>query len=124
MASGRSGGWTTVLALKRLQEAFQQRRHPLFLAFIDIEKAYDSVPRDALFRLLQERYGVDERALRVMRAMYADVRGQVKVGAATSAPFSISTGVRQGRIPSPLLFAVNLDFLLRASAQECREMGH
>ena len=119
----RRGVDDCVFAVKRLQEAFQLQGHPLYMAFLDITKAYDSVPREALFRVLQERYGVDAGAVRVLRALYTGMQGRVRVGAATSTPFAIDTGVRQGCILSPLLFAVYLDFLLRSSLAECRALG-
>lgn len=119
----RRGVGDCVFAVKRLQEAFKLQGHPLYLAFLDISKAYDSVPREALFRILEQRYGVDERAMRLLRALYKDTQGQVRVGTATSAPFTIDTGVRQGCIISPLLFSVYLDFLLRSSQAECRALG-
>ena len=119
----RRGVDDCVFSTKRLEEEFRQKGQPLYLAFLDITKAYDSVPREALFRVLEERYGVDARAVALLRALYKDMRGEVKVGQATSAPFAINTGVRQGCILSPLLFAVYLDFLLRSSLEECRALG-
>lgn len=88
----RRGVDDCVFSLKRLQEEFQHNDRRLYLAFLDLAKAYDSVPREALFRVLQERYGIDEGAMRVLCAMYTDMQGQVKVGAASSAPFPISRG--------------------------------
>ena len=122
----RRGVTDCVFTIKRLQEEARRRGLPLYLAFVDVIKAYDSVPREVLFRILETRYGVDPGLVQMLRALYENLQGEVRVGMATSAPFPITTGVRQGCILSPLLFAVYLDALLRSSLEGeegCRRLG-
>jgi hypothetical protein len=85
-----------------LQQVVRQCRRqglPAYAAFVDIEKAYDCVDRQMLFRLLAA-YGVDRHLVDLLRALYKDTKVVVKVGNVTGREFSITTGVRQGCLPS------------------------
>ena len=49
---------------------------------------------------------------RLIKDWYSDVRSHVSVGKATSSPITISRGVRQGSVLSPILFLLVMDPLL------------
>ena len=50
----------------------------LFTLFIDLKKAYDSVPRAILWQVL-EKYGVPLNLLPVVRSFHEDMRASVRV---------------------------------------------
>jgi len=51
---------------------------PLYFAFVDLEKAFDRVPRKALWWALRD-LGVDEWAVHIVQGMYSDARSGVRV---------------------------------------------
>ncbi|KER25219.1 hypothetical protein T265_07261 [Opisthorchis viverrini] len=65
--------------------------------------ACDSVDRQALWRCLWSR-GVPHKFLNLIKALYANSRGRVKVYGKLSPEFTTSSGVRQGCPLSPFLF--------------------
>ena len=76
----------------------------IYAAFIDFKKAYDFVPREALFfkMLHANMYGP---VLKVLYSMYKAVYSVVQVGLDRSDVISQLVGVRQGCILSPCLFS-------------------
>ena len=76
---------------------------PLYLAFLDIRKAFDRVPRALLWRKLHS-LGIRGKLLRVIIDQYTDTRGCVRVGDLLSRKFRIDTGVIQGSKLGPILF--------------------
>ena len=79
------------------------------MAFIDLEKAYDKVPREALWEVLGQELDVPPDLLYGIRAMYHETRSQVTTPAGTSPPFPTTIGVKQGCPTSPLLFSLFFD---------------
>ena len=89
----------------------RSRGLPVIAVFLDFRKAYDSVWRDGLWTKLHQR-GVQGKLWRNLVALYSQVRAMVRTNATTSAPISLSTGVRQGCVLSPLLFDLFIDDLV------------
>ena len=58
--------------VRTLIEKAKADRQPLYSCFVDLKKAYDTVPRDLLWEKLQ-RIGVHGAFLRGVQALYADV---------------------------------------------------
>ena len=85
-------------------------RRPLYTCFVDLEKAYDSTPRDQLWRRLHH-LGIRGRMLFAIAALYANVKYQVKFTNGLSEAFGGDTGVRQGCPLSPFLFGVFVEML-------------
>ena len=46
------------------------------MAFLDIEKAYDRVNRNILWKVL-ERCGMSEKVLNIIKSMYVNTRGKI-----------------------------------------------
>ncbi|MXP61689.1 reverse transcriptase domain-containing protein [Pantoea sp. Taur] len=102
-----------ILSLKLLIKKF--RNHPtknLFITFVDFKKAYDSVDRETLIRILAE-YGVDAKLQKLIGLTLENTTSKIKFRGVTSEPFTIDTGLRQGDGLSPLLFNVVLDKIMK-----------
>ena len=76
----------------------------LYVAFIDFEKAYDFVPRDALFFKMLHAY-MNGPVLHVLYSMYQSVYSVVQLGVNQSDVIYQMIGLRQGCILSPCLFS-------------------
>ena len=87
-------------------------KKPLFFAFVDLEKAFDRVPRKVLWWALRS-LGVEEWAIRIIQGMYANGRSRVRVNDQYSSEFEVGVGVHQGSVLSPLLFILVLEALSR-----------
>ena len=98
-----------------LTETIRMRgRKGTFCCFIDVKKAFDRVFRAGLWKRLTEE-GVTGKMLRVVKAIYDKVESRVAVNEETTTWFRIETGVRQGCILSPLLYAIFINGLVKAT---------
>ena len=96
----------------------------LFVCFVNLEKAYDRVPRDKLWKVLQE-YGVDGQLLRAIKSFHCRPEVCVRVNGKQSKPFHVGVGLRQGYVLSPLLFSVYMNWIDKCSqADECAMIGN
>ncbi|XP_077564602.1 uncharacterized protein LOC144180069 [Haemaphysalis longicornis] len=77
-----------LFVLTQCIEIALQTVSPLYVAFLDISKAYDLVNRDVLWELLRE-HGLDESDLYLLQALYEDITAQVEWGGETTAPVDI-----------------------------------
>ena len=80
------------------------------MAFMDLEKAFDCVPRKVIWWALR-KLGVEEWIVRLVQGMYANTRSRVHVGEDFSKEFGVKVGVQQGSVLSPLLFIIVLEAL-------------
>lgn len=109
--------------LQRLIEKFRTINQPLFCAFLDIKQAYDSVPRELLFRILKEYYKIDLELVNLIEALYQNTEARVHVNNCQSPLFPLPSGVKQGCVMSPLLFTIFIDFIIRQALPVLREHG-
>ena len=121
----RAGRGTTdqLFTLHQVFEKSWEVAKPVYTAFVDLEKAYDRVPRDLLWRVLQE-YGIDGRLLAAIQSLYQDCRSCVRINGSKSDWFRVRVGLRQGCVLSPLLFIIFMDRISRRSTTpECVTVG-
>ena len=88
------------------------------MAFVDLEKAFDRVPRDVIWWAMR-KLGIDEWLVLLVQSMYTDVRSRVRVGNGYSEEFGVAVGVHQGSVLSPLLFIIVLEALSREVRTSC-----
>eukprot|EP00745_Piridium_sociabile_P043277 TRINITY_DN8831_c0_g1_i1.p1 TRINITY_DN8831_c0_g1~~TRINITY_DN8831_c0_g1_i1.p1 ORF type:complete len:1016 (+),score=240.62 TRINITY_DN8831_c0_g1_i1:1061-4108(+) len=101
-----------VFSLRQLQEKCKEQRRPLFIAFIDLTKAFDLVSRDGLFRILH-KIGCPPRLLSIIRSFHKDMKGTVVFDGSTSNSFDVLGGVKQGCVLAPTLFGMFFAVLLK-----------
>ncbi|VDO83552.1 unnamed protein product [Schistosoma margrebowiei] len=89
----------------------------LYINFIDYEKAFDSVDRRILWKLLRH-YGVPEKIVNTIRNSYDRLRYKVVLRGQLTDAFQVRTGVRQGCLLSPCLFLPLVDWIMKTSTYE------
>jgi exonuclease III len=82
-----------------------------YVAFVDFEKAYDSVPIEGVLRKAFLA-GVQGKCLDFLRALYANAGVRVRTGFGLSEVIKVSRGLRQGCNLSPLLFDIYINDIL------------
>lgn len=111
MQCGFMPGKGTVDALfmaRMLQESYGKKKRKLYMCFVDLEKAFDRVPRKVIEWALRKK-GVCERLVRAVMQLYDGAKTKVKIGKGMSDVFSVGVGVHQGSVLSPFLFAIVMD---------------
>ena len=104
------GTQDAIFVVRQLQEKYLAANKRLYIAFVNLEKAFDRVPRKVIWWALR-KLGVDEWIMRLVQGMYSNARSRVCVGVGYSK--SLKVGVHQGSVLSPLLFIIVLEALSR-----------
>ena len=73
------------------------------MAFVDLEIAFDCVPRKVIWWALR-KLSVEEWIVWLVQGMYTNARSRVRVGEGFSKEFEVKVGVHQGSVLSPLLW--------------------
>lgn len=105
------GTYDHIFNLQCLVELYLYRKKPLYCAFVDYRKAFDSVNRIALWRKLLQNC-VDGNMFVIIHAMYENAKSCVRQGSKLSEYFQSNIGVRQGENLSPVLFSLFLNDLV------------
>jgi hypothetical protein len=105
-----------VFILRRLQEEYRDKEKKLYMCFVDLEKAFDRVPRKVMEWALRKR-GIPEAMVRAVMSLYEGAKTRVRVGSELSEEFEVKVGVHQGSVLSPLVFAIVVD-VVTESARE------
>lgn len=106
-----------IFALRQTMEKFRKRGQKMHMVFIDLEKAYDKVPRELIWEVLRKRR-VDDRYVAVVEDMYEGAKTRVRTAGGVSGRFEVGVGVHQGSALSPYLFILIMDELLKGVEME------
>ena len=108
-----------VFALRSIVEKYLEKKREVYVAFMDLEKAYDRVDREAMWRVLQ-MYGVNGRLIEAIKGFYLESKCCVRVDGKESDMFDVKVGLRQGCVMSPWLFNLYMDGVVReVNARVC-----
>lgn len=118
--SGFRAGRSTadmIFTLRQLQEKAIEQHRPLYIVFVDFTKAFDTVDRSTLWKVLKI-YGCPEQLIQIIRNFHLDMKAQVSIGGEPSEEFSVNHGVKQGCVLAPTLFSLYLTAVLDTMGQE------
>ena len=118
--AGFRGGRSTVdqiFALRQIVEKRWEYALPVYCSFMDLEKAYDSVWRDGMWRIAKY-YGIPTKIVDLLRKWYLGITSSVRMDGEEGDWFPITTGLRQGCVMSPSLFNIYMDAMMRKVTEE------
>ena len=106
------GTTDAIFILRQLQEKHLAKNKNLYFAFVDLEKAFDRVPRKVIWWAMR-KLGIEEWIVKFVQAMYTNTKSKVRVNDSYTDEFDVKVGVHQGSVLSPLLFVIVLEALSR-----------
>jgi hypothetical protein len=107
-----------IFALRNIIEQCIEWNTPLFINFIDFRKAFDSVHRESLWKILRS-YGIPQKFVTLISKFYDNFECSVILDdSSISDSFPVKSGVRQGCILSPILFLLVIDWIQRKSTAD------
>ena len=99
-----------LFALRMLMEKYREGQRELHCVFVDLEKAYDRVPREELWHCMR-RSGATEKYVKLVKDMYGNSLTAIRTAAGLTEWFEVKVGLHQGSALSPFLFAIVMDTL-------------
>ena len=76
------GAIDAIFVAQQMQEKFKVKNKKLYFGFVDLEKAFDQVPREVL-RWAMCKLGVDEWLMSAVMSMYVGARTTVRTAMVT-----------------------------------------
>ena len=107
-----------IFTLRMLIEIIKKSKSTLYIATMDIEKAFDHVPRSLLLKKLVT-LGIGKCMLFALKQIYGFSVCVMKFQQELSSSFSMKRGVRQGAASSVILFNVFIDGLFQHLQSNC-----
>ena len=108
-------GHSTIYHLQsvvQILEKTNEYKIPIHMAFVDYEKAFDSVLHKAVFFEALKQHSVEEKYINILKETYDGGTAQVR-NESLSRKITIMKGVRQGDTLSPVMFKAALEEILR-----------
>ena len=96
--------------LRMWMERCREGQRKLHCVFVDLEKAYNRVPREELWYCMKKS-GIVEKYVRLVQDMYEESETVVRCSVGTTESFKVKVGLHQESALIPFLFAVIIDRL-------------
>ena len=119
----RAGRGTTdmIFAARQLQEKCIEQYRDLYTTFVDLTKAFDTVSREGLWRIM-EKFGCPRKFIAIVRQFHDGMTAKVLDNGEPSKAFPVTNGVKQGCVLAPTLFSMMFSAMLSDAFKDC-ELG-
>ncbi|XP_069989480.1 uncharacterized protein [Penaeus vannamei] len=107
-----------IFAVRQLQEKCREQNQELHLVFVDLTKAFDTVNRNGLWKILQ-KFGCPDKLTALIASFHDSMQVRVQENGDSSDPFQEKNGVKQGCVLAPTLFSFLFAAMLLADLREC-----
>ena len=109
-----------VFSLRQLQEKCREQQMPLYIAFVDLTKAFDTVSRPSLYKVLK-RIGCPPTLLQLIISFHEDMTACIQYEGNISDRFDVKSGVKQGCVLAPTLFGIYFAALLHHAFKDSQD---
>jgi hypothetical protein len=101
-----------IFLIRQLMERCREQKKDMHIIFIDLKKAYDKVPRNVMWWVLQ-KHKVSSKYITLIKNMYDNIVTSVQTSDGDTNDFSINIGLHQGSALSTYLFTLVMDEVIR-----------
>jgi len=101
-----------IFCIRQILEKKREYNEEVHQLFIDFKKAYDSVRREVLHKILTE-FDIAWKLGRLVKMSLTETYSRVRVGKNVSDRFPIRNGLKQGDALSPIVFNFALEYAIR-----------
>jgi hypothetical protein len=106
-----------IFAARQLQEKCQEQHVCLYTTFVDLTKAFDTVSRDGLWRIMS-KFGCPPEFIEMVKQFHEGMQARVQDNEDSSEPFAVTNGVKQGCVLAPTLFSLMFSAMLHDAFHE------
>ena len=110
-----------IFIIKQIIEKAQKEKKQIYLGFIDLEKAFDRVPRKKIWEILRKR-GVEPKIIRLVQIICSGNMNAIIHRNQKSETFTTKEGLRQGGGLSPILFIIFMDEIIKQCTKEATKL--
>ena len=97
-----------ILIFREINKVYNNMKSPLYLCFIDLSKAFDSIPKHKLVERLNEMLP-NSRILKLIKHLINDKSYRILYDGQESELFTLNNGIPQGDSLSPTLFCLYMN---------------
>ena len=101
----------------QLQEKYQEQNVDLYIMSVDLAKAFDTVSRDGLWKIIA-RFGCPTRFIAMVQQFHDGVQARLQNDGEFTEPFEVTNGVKQGCVMAPKLFSMMFSAMLMDAFQD------
>jgi len=107
-----------IFSARQLQQKCLEQYKDLYLIFIDLTKAFDSVNWPGLWAVLC-RVGCHDKFVKIIQSFHDGMLASVLDGCCASSMFSVTCGTKHGCVSAPSLFSIFFAMLLYVAFHDC-----
>ena len=105
-----------IFTLRQILEQSAEWNSTVYLNFTDFQKAFDSIHRDSLWKIMRH-HGIPPKLAQIAKLLYTECSSAVICGNTLTDTFSVKTGIKQSCILSPFLFIMAIDWLMEITTK-------
>ena len=92
-----------IFSARQLQEKCREQHQDLYLAFVDLTKAFDTFNRDLRWNILR-KFGCPPTFIAILQQFHSGMCAQIVMAGSQSSSFTVEVGVTQGCVLAPFIF--------------------
>ena len=106
-----------IFTARQLQEKFQEQNVDLYMIIVDLSKAFDTVSREGLWKIMA-KFGCPAKFIAMVRQFHDGMLARVQNDGEFSDPFPVTNGVKQGCVLASTLFSMMFSAMLTDAFQD------
>jgi Reverse transcriptase (RNA-dependent DNA polymerase) len=106
-----------IFLIRQLMERHREQKNDIHMIFIDLEKAYDKIPRNIMWWALKRKL-VPTKYVTLIKDMYTNAVTYVRACDSESDTFPIKIGLHQGSALSPYIFTLVMDEITKGIQED------
>ena len=100
-----------LFAARQLQEKYQEQHHDLYTTFVDLTKAFDTVSRNGLWKIMA-KFGCPDKFIALVRSFHDGMQVRVQDDGESSETILLTNWVKQCCVLAPTLFSMMFSAML------------